>query len=148
MVRDVETQGLLLPLQALAMVLLDVWELGFGRRELGRLEHRELVLARPFQSPCGPLDGLGVDSHHRGPRGSDVVEGAALYERLERALVVGPGVDALAEIEDVRKRAALLPGGDDRIDAGVPYVLDGREPETDGLPHRREAAPALVYVRG
>src|SRR5215218_7812383 len=146
MVGDVEAKGLFLPLQALALIFLDVWKLGPGRRELGRIEHRELVLMRTFQAPCRPFDSLGVDRDHRGPRGADVVEGTALYEGFQSPLVVRLGVDALAEVEDVLEGPTLLPGGDDRIYARIPDVLDGGEPETDGLPDHRKAAPALVYV--
>src|SRR5918993_207954 len=50
MVGDVEAQGLLLPLQVRPLVCFDVGELGFGRRELRRVEHGELVLAGPLES--------------------------------------------------------------------------------------------------
>src|SRR5215213_11257574 len=146
MVGDVEAKGLFLPLQALAVVFLDVWKLGPGRRELGRLEHRELVLVRTFQTPGGPFDSLRVDRDHGGPRGPDVVECTALYEGFQSPFVVGLRVDALAEVEDVLEGTVLLPCVDYRIDARVPDVLNGGEPETDGLPDHCKAAPALVYV--
>src|SRR5918992_5013271 len=145
-IRDVEAKGLFLPLQAPTRVFLDVGELGPWRRELGGVEHRELVLVRAFEAPGRPFDSLDMDLEHGGTRGPYVIEGAALDQRLERALVVGLRVDAFAEVEDISKRTALLPGGDDGIYARVPDVLDGREPETDGLPDHRKAAPALVYV--
>src|SRR5688572_31221110 len=124
MVGDVEAEGLFLPLQVLTLVFLDDRKLWPGRRELGGVEHRELVLVRTFQAPGGPFDGLGVDRDHGGPRGPDVVEGAALYEGFQSSLVIGLRVDALAEVEDVLERTILLPGGDDRVDARVPHVLD------------------------
>src|SRR5919107_1272707 len=143
MVRDVETEGFLLPLQACAIVVFDIRELGFGRGELGRVEHRELVLARPLESPRGPLYGLRVNLDHGGPGRAFVIEGAALYEGLERTLVVGLGIDALAKVEDVLE-GTVFPGGDDRIHTRVPDVLDRRETETDSIPDHGEAASALV----
>src|SRR5215212_701353 len=128
------------------MVLLHVRELGLRRSELGGIEHRELILVCAFEAPGGPFDGLRVDRDHRRPRGTDVVEGAALYERLDRTLVVGLRVDTVAEVEDVLE-GTVLPRGDDRIYAGVPDVLDRGEPETDGLTYHRKAAPTLVYIR-
>src|SRR5215213_9995683 len=146
MVGDVEAKGLFLPLQTLAVVFLDVWKLGPWRRELGGIEHRELVLVRTFRASRRPFDSLRVNCDHRGPRGADVVECAALYEGFQSPLVVRLGVDALAEVEDALEGPFLLPGGDYRIDARVSDVLDGGEPETDGLPDHRKAAPALVHV--
>ena len=53
------------------------------------------------------LRGFEHDQHPLA-RGAGGVEGAALDQRLDRALVHGPGVHALAEVPQRRERAALL----------------------------------------
>jgi len=91
-----------------------------------------------------PLPDLGVlldllagalrllqDLQHALARRAGRAEGPALDQRLDRALVDGLGVDALAELPDRGELAALLAGALDRLDRGVADALDGVEPEAD-----------------
>src|ERR687894_548990 len=84
---------------------------------------------------------------HSGPRVAHRVEGAALYERFDGALVKGFCFYSLAEVEEILERPALLPCLYDRLNTVVPDVLDRREAKPYGLSHHRKAVPALVYIR-
>src|SRR5207248_9636223 len=68
---------------------------------------------------------------HPAPRRAGRVEGAALDERLERALVDGLRVDALGEVPDRRERPTVLAGAHDRAAGGLADVLHGVEAEAD-----------------
>src|SRR5215210_6527268 len=101
MVRNVEPQSLLLPVQDAAPVVLSLRYRGSGRSKLGGVEHAELVGADVFGTFLGEFDGLGVHLEHGGPGMAGRVEGAAFYERLDGTLVVRLRTYTLTEVEEI-----------------------------------------------
>ena len=77
--------------------------------------------------------GLGLLEHleHSLARRAGRVERAALDQRLDRLLVDGAAVDALAEVPDRGERAVLLARALDRLDRLVADALDRVEAEAD-----------------
>src|SRR5215211_8437010 len=113
-------------------VILYVGDRRSGRGELGqlrRVEHRKLGVVHALCALVSELDGLGVNLQQGRTRVPQRVEGAALYERLYRTLVVGLAVHALAQVEEVLERSILFPGGHDLLDEVAPDILYRREPE-------------------
>jgi hypothetical protein len=80
-----------------------------------------------WPAPCAAFE----DDQHPLARGAGGVEGAALDQRLDRALVHGPGVHALAEVPQRRERAPLLARALDLLHGGEPDALHGVQPEAD-----------------
>src|SRR3954466_6836292 len=143
---DEEPDGLLLDGQQLRLLEL----LGRNRRiriPPARHEGRGgagAAIAEVAEVEDAPLADLGVQlrllarglrllehAEHALARGPGGAEGAALDQRLDRALVDRPGVDAGAEVPDRPELPALLARRLDRLDGREAHALDRVEPEAD-----------------
>jgi hypothetical protein len=137
---DVEAERLLLQPQQLGLLELLVRDLRVLDLEHRLLAEERLLLAR----------GAGSERRTRARSASHArragrVERAALDERVERALVRGGRVDALAEVPDRLEGPALLARADDRARRRPPDVLDGREAEAD-LPSTTAKSSCEVFT--
>ena len=149
MIGQVQTQQLLLPARPFA-----------GRRLGGRTQRpleaaavvAQLVEQRALaRDPVALLrlavaDGIVEPDEDLG-RMSERREGADLGQRLEHPLVDQPQVDARAQVGERPERTAALPRRDDGLDGALADVLDGQQPEPDGLPFDREMEAAAVDIR-
>src|SRR6266446_2066846 len=121
MLRHVEAEDFLLQPQQLALLELlradrDVLEL------LLLAEERALPEQTVRLRPCPARQGRLQRIEHSLPRCTGRVQRTALHQRLERALVRGLRIDALAELPDRAEAAALLPRADDRARCGLPDI--------------------------
>ena len=76
------------------------------------------------------------------------VQRADLGERLEDLAVDEAEVDPRAEVGQGLERAALLAGGDDRLDRALADVLDRQQPEPDRRALDRELDVRLRWTSG
>src|SRR5579862_2082246 len=88
-------------------------------------DHRVLLRLLPGR--------LRLLEHREHPlaRGAGGAKRAAFDQRLDRLLVDGPVVNALAEVEKARERSPLRPRLLDRLDGLEADSLDRVEPEAD-----------------
>jgi hypothetical protein len=66
---------------------------------------------------------------------AETVQAAGLDELLDRSLAHGLGVDAFAEVEEVRKPSALGADADDLLGGAAAEALDGGHSEEDTTAH-------------
>src|SRR3954466_1556320 len=138
---DEEPDGLLLDGQQLGLLEL----LGWDRRVLrGHQGRGGVARAEIAEVEDAPLADLGVElrllarglrllehAEHALARSPGGAEGAALDQRLDRALVDPARVDAGGEVPDRAELPALLAGRLDRLDGREAHALDRVEPEAD-----------------
>src|SRR5581483_5715174 len=136
--RDVETERLLLEPQQLALVVLRadgdrrmVARRGVAAGDVAEVEDRPLA-----EQPVGllalpPRERLLETLEHYPARPRRRIERAAFDERLERALVHDLRIDALREVPDRRERPALLACAHDRAARGLADVLHRVQAEAD-----------------
>src|SRR3954463_8736464 len=140
---DEEPDGLLLDGQQLGLLELLGWDRRVLRGHQGR-GGAGAAIAEVAEVEDAPLADLGVElrllarglrllehAEHALARSPGGAEGAALDERLDRALVDRARVDAGAEVPDRAELPALLAGRLDRLDGREAHALDRVEPEAD-----------------
>ena len=147
--RQVQPEQLLLPAQALAD-----GDLGRGGERplegggVGRAQVEQRGLARDPVA-LGRLRGGDriVEPEQDLGRMAERAERADLGQRLEHLAVGQPQVDPGAEIGQRAERAALVAGGDDRLDRALADVLDREQAEPDGVALDGELEVAAMDVR-
>src|SRR5262249_1462497 len=95
----------------------------------------------------GVVDDLLVHVEEPLPRGPERVERARPDERLDRALVERLRVDAVAVVEEVLVRAAVIASGHDVLDEALPDIAHRGHTEPDRSVTHGEVALGLVHVR-
>ena len=147
--RQVQPEQLLLPAQPLAD-----GDLGRGGQRplegggVGRAQVEQRGLARDPVA-LGRLGGGDrvVEPEQDLGRMAERAERADLGQRLEHLAVGQPQVDPGAEIGQRAERAALVAGGDDRLDRALADVLDREQAEPDRVALDRELEVAAMDVR-
>src|SRR5436190_10468206 len=139
---DVEAERVLLQSQQLGLL-----ELLAGDLRVLDLEHRLLAEERLLLARGAGAERGFERAEHAHSRPPGRVERAALDERVERPLVRGGVLDALAEFPDRLERPALLARADDRARRRLSDVLYGGEAEADLLLDDGEVELRRVHVR-
>ncbi len=146
---EVQPEQLLLPAETLAHRRL-------GRHRQRRLEGGRLgraeVEQRRLAGDAIALDRLGrrhrvVEAEEDPGRRPERRERPDLRQRLDHLAVDEAEVDPGAEVGQRAELAALVAGGDDRLDRALADVLDGEEAEADRVPFDGELEPGAMDVR-
>ena len=149
-IADVQPEHLLLEGQAVALVELEVGDGGPLEVVAGPTVVATTEQGHDPHVPLAPAGDRVVDDllEHREQAlawMADVVEGAGLDQRLDRALVEDLGVDPLAEVVEVGVRPAGLALGHDVGDEALADVPHRRQPEDDA---ERRLTTSSVSITG